>query len=62
MHAFHYLTTFLEYIQPFLEEVDEVVKSEQWTDTRLESDSLHQMHKGDSFHQRVPAIEFYFES
>jgi cytochrome P450 len=44
MHAFYYLATFPEYIQPLREEVDEVIKSEGWTKTGLD-----QMHKIDSF-------------
>ena len=44
MHAFYYLATFPEYMQPLREEVEEVVKSEGWTKAGLD-----QMHKIDSF-------------
>jgi cytochrome P450 len=44
MHAFYYLATFPEYMQPLREEVEEAVKSEGWT-----KPALDQMHKLDSF-------------
>ncbi|KAF8816993.1 cytochrome P450 [Phlegmacium glaucopus] len=44
LHAFYYLATFPEYMQPLREEVEEIVKSEGWTKTGLD-----QMHKIDSF-------------
>ena len=44
MHAFYYLATFPEYMQPLREEVEEVVKSEGWTKAALD-----QMHRLDSF-------------
>jgi cytochrome P450 len=44
VHAFYYLATYPEYMQPLREEVEEVVKSEGWT-----KDGLDQMHKLDSF-------------
>jgi len=44
VHAFYYLATFPEYMQPLREEVEEVVKSEGWTKAGLD-----QMHKLDSF-------------
>jgi cytochrome P450 len=44
VHAFYYLATFPEYMQPLREEVEEVIKSEGWTKSGLD-----QMHKLDSF-------------
>jgi cytochrome P450 len=44
MHAFYYLATFPEYLEPLRKEVEEVVKSEGWTKAGLDK-----MHKIDSF-------------